>query len=366
MFWEGSNIKECRRVLVIPNYTFFSDLNKDSFVDVINKHINTLGDEFYWIIPVPMGKPISKLNKLNVKQVECSIRENVIIMRSNFPDDVIDLIKKEKEYDVLYSHLPDWDVSRFTKKPIIGYSHWWEMKECNGVSWLNRSLNLKHELSNVLDWKVCYLNTHQQKKMVLENAKEWFNDKTIEKLDSILTVMHLSLDEKNIVSSPSEEYDKIIVFNHRTQTYKGWDRFLKMIRKYREHRSDFKVWAPLLDEHIEESWILSHQFPKHQYYDELSKCCVGVQPKQTHAGWSVSGTDCMMRGLPILFEEQDCFYEIDSEIDTFKGYKEFESKLDKYLDDKSYRMERARISIEGAWRVSTNNGEKLIKKDLVG
>ena len=198
--------------------------------------------------------------------------------------------------------------------------------------------------------------------MVLENAKEWFNDKTIEKLDSILTVMHLSLDEKNIVSSPSEEYDNIIVFNHRTQTYKGWDRFLKMIRKYREHRQDFKVWAPLLDEPIEESWILSHQFPKHQYYDELSKCCVGVQPKQTHAGWSVSGTDCMMRGLPILFEEQDCFYEIDKEIDTFKGYKEFESKLDRYLDDKSYRMERAKISIEGAWRVSTNNGEKLIKK----
>ena len=101
MFWEGSNIKECRRVLVIPNYTFFSDLNKDSFVDVINKHINTLGDEFYWIIPVPKGNLISKLNKPNVKQVECSIRKNVIIMRSNFPDDVIDLIKKEKEYDVL-------------------------------------------------------------------------------------------------------------------------------------------------------------------------------------------------------------------------------------------------------------------------
>ena len=364
MFWDTNNIEGCRRVLVIPNYTFSSNYEQDSFVDVINKHINTLGDEFYWIIPVPKGNPITKLNKPNVKQVECSISGDMIKMRSNFPLDVINLIKNEI-YDVVYSHLPDWSVGRFTKVPIIGYSHWWEMKECNGISWLNYSLNLSHQLHNIMDWDVCYVNTHQQKKMVLDNASEWFNEKTIEKLDNTIQVLHLSLDEKNIVSSPSSDYDRIIVFNHRTEKYKGWDRFLTMIRKYREHRQDFKVWAPLLDKPINESWILSHQFPKHQYYEELSKCCVGVQPKQLHAGWSVSATDCMMRGLPMLFEEQDCFYEIDSEIDTFSGYKEFQSKLDSYLDNRNYRMERAEISIEGARRVSNNIGEKLIKNKLL-
>jgi len=357
MFWETPTTD--KTILIIPNYTFSKDLGKDSFVDVISQHIKGI-EGVQWILPIPKDKGIGKLNKPNVKQVECDISGNMIWMRSNFPKDIIKLLKEET-YDMVYSHLPDWHIGRYTKQPIIGYSHWWEMKECNGISWLNFSLNLPHQLLNILDYKVCFLNTHHQKRLVLDNAREHFNDDTIDKLDKILQVLHLSVDKNNIVATPSTEYDNIIVFNHRTETYKGWDRFIKYMERYRKHRTDFKVWAPLLDKPNKWSWVDTTKYPKEQYLQLLSKCCVGVQPKQTHAGWSVSATDCMMKGLPMLFEEQDCFYEIDSNANTYKDYKEFQTKLDLFLDNKNYRMEEGEKGIEAARNLSNNKTIEKIK-----
>lgn len=357
-FWETQQTN--KTVLIIPNYTFSKNLEKDSFVDVIYQHIKAV-EGVQWILPVPMGKGISKLNLPNVRQVQCNISGNMIWMRSNFPLDVIKLFKSES-YDYVYSHLPDWHVSRFTKVPIIGYAHWWEMKECNGESWLNHSRNIYHELVNILDWEVCYLNTQHQKEMLLDNARILFNDETVAKLDSILEVMHLSVNKENIVEKPSYDYEKVIVFNHRTETYKGWGRFYDWMKKYREHRQDFKVWAPLLDKPVTESWIDSSKYPKDQYYQLLRTSAVCVQPKQLHAGWSVSATDAMMNGCPVLFEEQDCYFEIDSNAYTFKGYKELEKFLDVYLDVKIERMEAAKKAIEGAHRVSQNDGIKKIQK----
>ena len=358
MFWDSPQIN--KTILIIPNYTFSKDLGKDSFVDVIYQHIKQI-EGVQWILPVPKGKGIAKLNLPNVKQVHCDISGNMIWMRSMFPEDVIKLLKNET-YDAVYSHLPDWHIGRFTKQPIIGYAHWWEMKECNGISWLNFSLNLPHQLTNILDYNVCYLNTHHQKRMVLDGAREFFNDETIDKLDSILEVMHLSVDKDKIVDSVSLEWDKVIVFNHRTETYKGWGRFVKLMERYRKHRTDFKVWAPLLDKPSPHSWIDSTKYPKEQYLQLLSQCAAGVQPIQTHAGWSVSATDCMMRGLPMLFEEQDCYYEIDENANTYKGYKEFEEKMDNLLDSKRYRMEAGELGLEAAHQLSQNDGIKKLQK----
>tara|TARA_R110000737_G_C14553123_1_gene481011 strand:+ start:285 stop:1379 length:1095 start_codon:yes stop_codon:yes gene_type:complete len=361
MFWDSPEIN--KTILIIPNYTFPKDLGKDSFVDVIYQHIKQI-EGVQWILPVPKGKGVGKLNLPNVTQVQCNISGDKIKMRSMFPEDVIKLIKKN-DYDCVYSHLPDWDVGRYTNKPIIGYSHWWEMKECNGTSWLNYTLNLSHELINILQFDVCYLNTHHQKRLVLDNAKEVFNDTIVSKLDSILKVMNLSVNKENIVEKPAEEFDKVVVFNHRTQKYKGWDKFLTYIEKYREHRTDFKVWVPLLDKPVEHSWIDSSKYDKEQYLQLLSKCGVGVQPKQTHAGWSVSATDCMMRGLPMLFEEQDCYYEIDSNANTYKGYKQFEEKMDRLLDDVEYRMECGIKGIEASHKLTQNDSIKKLQKSLV-
>ena len=43
------------------------------------------------------------------------------------------------------------------------------------------------------------LNTHFQKKSVLEQARETFNYKTIDKLNEILKVQHLGVNEEDVV-----------------------------------------------------------------------------------------------------------------------------------------------------------------------
>ena len=40
---------------------------------------------------------------------------------------------------------------------------------------------------------------------------------------------------------------KIIVFNHRPDTYKHFKQFISLTDKLWETRKDFKVWVPLLD-----------------------------------------------------------------------------------------------------------------------
>jgi hypothetical protein len=64
-------------------------------------------------------------------------------------------------------------------------------------------------------------------------------------------------------------------------------------------------------------------------YKRLQSCKVGVQMKQTNYGWSVSGTDCMMNGTPMIWHESECYNEIDPNGMFFKFKKGF---LFEYLD----------------------------------
>ena len=71
-------------------------------------------------------------------------------------------------------------------------------------------------MTGLLQYDKCYLNTLHQKELVLKQAKETFNDATIKKLDEILSVQHLGVNEKDIIPSYNPDPEKIIVFNHRT------------------------------------------------------------------------------------------------------------------------------------------------------
>jgi len=130
-FWEAIDYKNARKVLVIPNITNSSNIEKDSFIDVIHNHIKALDKygEYFWNVLVPKGNVTKKLNLPNVKQIEIHIPGDMMNQRA-FPS--VDLIKvlKDTEYDVIYSHLPDWpQVGRYAKfgTKIIGYSHWFEV-----------------------------------------------------------------------------------------------------------------------------------------------------------------------------------------------------------------------------------------------
>jgi predicted deacetylase len=57
-FWDSIDYNNARKVLVIPNITNSSNIEKDSFIDVIHNHIKGLEKygEYYWHVLVPLVK----------------------------------------------------------------------------------------------------------------------------------------------------------------------------------------------------------------------------------------------------------------------------------------------------------------------
>jgi glycosyltransferase involved in cell wall biosynthesis len=369
-FWESIDYNNSRKVLVIPNITNSSNIDKDSFVDVIHNHIKALepyGD-YFWNILMPTGKISKKLNLPNVKQHQVDIPGDMMNQRS-FPSPKLINLLKDIDYDVIYSHLPDWpQVGRYKKSmdtKIVGYCHWWEMKSCNGPD--NRVgkakwLWLPIEILGVSQMDVCYLNTQDQKNRVLEEARETFNTEFVQKLDDILKVWNLGVPQDKIVDGIKESKDNIIVFNHRAAAYKGYPKFIELMKEYREQRDDFTVWIPQLKGDAPYSWIDNTKVPKHEYYQRLQNCKVGVQMRQTNYGWSVSGTDCMMNGTPMIWQESDCYHEIDPKGMFFKYKKEFFQYLDKMLDNDTFRQDRDNMSVIRATELSLN--EDIMIKEL--
>jgi glycosyltransferase involved in cell wall biosynthesis len=370
-FWEAIDYKNARKVLVIPNITNSSNIEKDSFIDVIHNHIKALGGygEYFWNVLVPTGNVTKKLNLPNVKQHQIDIPGDMMNQRA-FPPDELMKVLRDVEYDVIYSHLPDWpQVGRYAKfgTKIVGYSHWFEGSKhlpCNGVDRRDgkaKWLWLPIELLGISQMETCYLNTQDQKNRVLLEAKETFNDEFVQQLDKILTVWNLGVDKSKIVETPSETKRNIIVFNHRAAAYKGYPKFLELMKEYRQQRQDFVVWIPQLTGQSSESWIDNSKSPKHEYYQRLQDCMVGVQMRQSNYGWSVSGTDCMMNGTPMIWQESDCYKEIDPNGIFWKTKKEFFEILDKILDNNSYRRELELKAIERAKELSVNE-DTMIKE----
>ena len=67
--------------------------------------------------------------------------------------------------------------------------------------------------------------------------------------------------------------------------------------------------------------------------------------RQSNYGWSVAATDCMMNGTAVIFQESDCYHEIDPSGLFFKYKKDLFAILDKFLDDDTFRYEQGLRSI---------------------
>ena len=369
-FWNSINYKNAKKILVIPNITNSSNIERDSFVDVIYNHIRGLEQygDYFWHILIPTNNVTKKLNLPNVKQHQIDIPGDMMNQRS-FPSDKLISFLKDIDYDIIYSHLPDWvQVGRYKKSintPIIGYCHWWEMKSANGVDRRTgkpKWLWLPIEILGVSQMNVCYLNTQDQKNRVLDEARETFNDTFVAKLDDTLKVWHLGVPVDKIISTPSNIKRNIIVFNHRAAGYKGYSKFIELMKEYRTRRTDFVVWVPQLNGTPAETWIDNSKSPKHEYYQRLQECKVGVQMRQTNYGWSVSATDCLMNGTPMIYQDSLCYREIEPDGLFFKKRSEFFEILDRMLDDETFRKERELASLTRASELSQN--EALMLKEL--
>ena len=357
------------RVLVYPNITFQEDLEKDSYIQVVKKQIELLNQIrtdlwFYLILPCP----VPSLNFDNVTQWYTDFETYPQTMRSHFRVDVIrKMLNNNLDFDLIMSHLPEhthqlvstlYNVTHHIPL-IFGWAHWFDLKSV--VSWPKDSF--LQNITGLLEYDKCYLNTQHQKDMVLKQAKETFNDKTIEKLDNILTVQHLGVDAEDVVTDINENPEKIIVFNHRPDTYKHFNHFISLMDKLWEQRKDFKVWVPLSD--INKDYTIKiKEKNKQAYYNQLQKCCVGFSPKQKYGGWSVATTDGMMNGCPYIMYNDTYYHELNPNADFFKTDDEALLLLNSYLDT-DIRNKQARKALDHIMNVLVYKDEVIKMSDYM-
>ena len=349
------------RVLVYPNITFQENLEKDSYIQVIKNQIKLLNEIrsdlwFYLILPCP----VPSLQFDNVTQWYIDFETYPQTMRSNFRVDIIrKMLHNNNDFDLIMSHLPEhthqlvntlYNVTHHLP-PVFGYCHWFDLKSV--VAWPKDSF--MQNITGLLEYDRCYLNTQHQKDLVLDQASETFNDKIIEKLDNILTVQHLGVNKTDIVSQINETPEKIIVFNHRPDTYKHFKEFIAVCDELWKLRQDFKVWIPLLDK-PNRDYVITTKGDKQWYYNELKKCYMGFSPKQKYGGWSVAMTDGMMNGVPYIMYNDTYYHELNSKGDFFDDDHQALMLMNTYLDDPEFRNEQAEQALDCI-------SENLIYKD---
>ena len=348
---KKQSLQKTVRVLVYPNITFQKDIEKDSYIQVITNQIkilNEIRDDlwFYLILPCP----VSSLNFDNVTQWFVDLPTYPQTMRSHFDVFKIQkMLNSEYDFDVVMSHLPEhthalknvlYNVTHHIP-PVFGYCHWFDLKDV--VAWPKDSFI--QNITGLLEYERCYLNTEYQKNLVLNQAKETFNDKTIRRLNDILTVQHLGVEPDDITNDINPNPKKIIVFNHRPDAYKHFNNFIKIMDDLWKDRQDFLVWIPLLTEKLNKSYITNDKGNKEWYYNKLKECCVGFSPKQKYGGWSVATTDGMMNGVPYIMYNEDYYKELYNDADFFSTDTQAISLLNKYLNNTEYRNDQAKKSL---------------------
>ena len=348
---DDLKLRKTVRILVYPNITLLKDLRKDSYIQVITNmviELNKIRDDlfFHMILPCYM----ECLDFPNVKQLYMKFPSYPPTMRSHFNVfEFKQLVGHDNDFDLVFSHLPEHTsdiknvISNIThhSPAYFGYCHWFDLHDV--VAWSHPSFN--KNILGILEMDRCYVNTESQKRMVIEQAKEIYNQDTIEKLDKILTPQHLGV-RKNDIDKTIAPQENTIVFNHRPETYKNYKNFVEIVTELRKTRKDFKVWVPLLDQKPKEDWIITDKFDKKGYYEKLKRCCVGFSPKQKYGGWSVSTTDGLMNGCPFIMYDADYYRELNPTADFFTTKKEAINLLNKYLDDQTYRDKKSVESIE--------------------
>ena len=354
--FDDKRLVKSVRVLVHPNATYQQDMSKDSFVQVLKQQIsllNSLRDDLWFYLILPCDVP--SLNFDNVTQWHLPIHSYPQVMRSH-----VDVPKLQKllgfewDFDLVMSHLPEhtfalknvlYNVTHHCP-PVFGWAHWFDLRPV--VNWYPSFIQ---NITGLLEYDLCYINTQHQKDMVLDQARETFNDAMVDRLDDILTVQYLGVNGDDI--SPeiaNEDYSdpkkkKTIVFNHRPDTYKHFKQFIAVCDELWKQRQDFNVWVPLLDKPNRE-YVITDKGNKQWYYNKLKTCYVGFSPKQKYGGWSVATTDGMMNGVPYIMYDASYYQELFLEGNFFKNDHDALMLLNTYLNDPQYRNEEAQRALD--------------------
>ena len=251
-FFDTPQEKEYKyNILVYPNITYPDNLEKDSYVVVMRNVLDVLNkmrDDLFFVFITPQF--VKSLDRPNTEQLIYPLPTFPNAMRAHF--DYFTLYKlidwRERDIDIIYSHLPEHTLqlvnliynSTNLSPRVIGYCHWFELPE--NVGFQKRFFDLN--LLGILEMEECGVNTKWLRNLVLDRAKETFNQNYIEMLGHIIKPHYLGVDMIDL-STPKKARPKSILFNHRDGEYTGLNWFVSCMDKLWERRKDFKVYMTL-------------------------------------------------------------------------------------------------------------------------
>tara|TARA_A100001011_G_scaffold212408_1_gene220625 strand:- start:1000 stop:2325 length:1326 start_codon:yes stop_codon:yes gene_type:complete len=343
-FFEYKQDKEYKyKILVYPNITYMKDLEKDSYVVVLKNVIeetNKVRDDIHWTILSP--KHIMSLQFENTEQLMIKMPSYPNKMRTHFDaDEILKVIDwRNEDYDVIYSHLPEQTLalsnllknSTNINPEIVGYSHWFEVKENSNYD----PTMLAQNLLGVLEMKECGVNSIWLKDFVIDKSKEILNDKQVGKLEKIIQPHYLGIDDV----SPDNEYEpNTILFNHRDNDYTGYSWFVEQMDELYKERQDFKVFTTLtnLDRPYAERVKLSS---RKEYLNFVRKMHMGVGCFKTYSAWSISTTDGLSQGVPYVLPNKLCYPEmVGKDYPLLYNEEDFLSTIKNMLDNPKAREE---------------------------
>ena len=354
--------KNTYQILCVPNITSQNNLDKDSYVLVMHnviKELNKIRDDLFFHLPIT--KFCKQLDFDNTKQYIFKMPSFPNSMRAHYDfyqwNEVLNA--KIIEMDIIWSHLPEQTTNiknhchnTYSQDiPVIGYSHWIENSEF-APNW--KTTFYHNNITGMLQMNKCGLNTQTQIDALLEEAAEYYSQKTIDKLRNIMTPLYLGIETNKINEFPNFKTDKIIVFNHRTKEYRGWKRFIKIIQELRKQRQDFKVFCSMIDPSGIQ--ILKKTFDDISFFDfdgpdnrdeyirKLENCRFGF-----HGGsrWAMSSQDGLCKGVPYVFEIGNETGELfGHKMETgFKTTDEAVELFNRMLDDNDWRNKQSQLAI---------------------
>ena len=194
----------------------------------------------------------------------------------------------------MYTYLPEHTLqleNHFNNltncRPVIfGYDAYIEIPKTTGYE----SSLLRHHYAGLMSMNTCGVNSQAVKDTIIEHAPSCLPDKDVEILKDKIEPLPRGWDNVEGPRKKPQKEPKIIVWNHRANSYKSYPWFLQQMDKLWEQRKDFTVWVPLADS-IDREYIYNTKFDRQGYFTELSKCWVGVCGKSYHKGWVNSAAD---------------------------------------------------------------------------
>ena len=362
--------KSTYQILCVPNITSSVNLEKDSYVLVMEnviKNLSKIRDDLFFHLP--LTEYCRRLDFPNTKQYKFKIPSFPNAMRAHYDffqwNDLLNA--KKIEMDIIWSHLPEQTTNIKNHAhniwsqdiPVVGYSHWIENSEF-APNW--KTTFYHNNITGMLQMDKCGLNTQTQIDAILDEAKEHYSQKTIDKLKDIMIPLYLGIETDKISKSVKTDTDKVIVFNHRTKEYRGWKHFIKIIQKLREQRQDFKVFCSMIDpagqaivkKSFDDISFFDYDGPSdgNEYIRKLENYRFGF-----HGGsrWAMSSQDGLCKGVPYVFEIGNETGELfGHKMET--GFKTTDEAIDLFnrmLDDNDWRNEQSQLAINHCSNVHT-------------